>query len=48
MTLGDVTRKGVLDAVGEFGRVGRAPFLETTGFGPARAYFLEHEGCLHD
>ena len=48
MTLVDVTRKGVLDAVEEFGRLGRAAFLEATGFGPARAYFLEHEGSLYD
>ena len=48
MTLGDVTRKGVLGAVEEFDRLGRAAFLATTGFGPARAYFLAHEGSLYD
>ena len=48
MTLSDVTRTGVLAAVAEFDRLGREAFLKSTGFGPARAYFLEHDGKLYD
>jgi hypothetical protein len=48
MTLGDVTRTGVLAAMREFDRIGRESFLETTEFGPARAYFLQYEGKLYD
>jgi len=48
VTLSDVTRTGVLAAVDEFDRVGREAFLKATGFGPARAYFLEHDGKLYD
>ena len=43
-----MTRTGVLAAVDEFDRVGREAFLKATGFGPARAYFLEHDGKLYD
>jgi 5-methylcytosine-specific restriction protein A len=48
VTLNDVTRVGVLAAVEEFDRLGREAFLKSTGFGPARAYFLEHDGKLYD
>jgi hypothetical protein len=48
VTLGDVTRAGVLAAIGEFDRLGRDAFLRSTGFGPARAYFLQHDGKLYD
>jgi 5-methylcytosine-specific restriction enzyme A len=48
VTLGDVTRTGVLTAVGEFDRLGRDAFLRQTGFGRARAYYLEHAGRLYD
>jgi 5-methylcytosine-specific restriction protein A len=48
VTLGDVTRTGVLAAVVEFDRLGRDAFLKSTGFGPARAYFLQHDGRLYD
>jgi 5-methylcytosine-specific restriction enzyme A len=48
MTLGDVTRAGVLVAVEEFDRRGREAFLKSAGFRAARAYFLRHEGKLYD
>lgn len=48
VTLNDVTRTGVLAAAKEFDRLGREAFLKSTGFGPARAYFLEHDGKLYD
>jgi 5-methylcytosine-specific restriction protein A len=48
VTLGDVTREGVLAAVEEFDRLGRAAFLKLTGFGPAKAYFLEYDGEFYD
>jgi hypothetical protein len=43
-----VTRTGVLSAVAEFDHLGREAFLKKTGFDPAREYFLEHDGTLHD
>jgi 5-methylcytosine-specific restriction enzyme A len=48
VTLGDVTRASVLTAVAEFDRGGRDAFLRSTGFGRARAYYLEHDGHLYD
>ena len=48
MTLADVTRAGVLAAVEEFDRLGRDAFLRQTGFGRARAYYLEYDGRLYD
>ena len=48
MTLSDVTRTSVLAAVDDFDRLGREAFLKATGFGPAKAYFLQHDGKLYD
>jgi 5-methylcytosine-specific restriction protein A len=48
VTVGDVTRTGVLAAVEQFDRLDRAAFLKSTGFGAARDYFLEHDGTLYD
>lgn len=48
MALDDVTEGAVIAAVREFDRLGRYPFLEATGFGPAKSYFLEHGGKLYD
>jgi 5-methylcytosine-specific restriction protein A len=48
VTLSDVTRTGVLAAFEEFDRLGREAFLKSAGFGPARAYFLQHDGKLYD
>ena len=46
--LGDVTRDGVLTAIEEFDRLGRAAFLDKYGFGEARSYYLVHEGKQYD
>jgi 5-methylcytosine-specific restriction enzyme A len=48
VTLSDITRASVLAAIEEFDRHGRAAFLKSTDFGPARAYFLQHDGKLYD
>jgi 5-methylcytosine-specific restriction enzyme A len=48
VTLSDVTAIGVRAAVAEFDRLGRDAFLRSTGFGRARAYYLEHDGRLYD
>jgi hypothetical protein len=49
MSLKDLTSAGaVLKAIAEFKRVGQTEFLRKHGFGPARRYFLEHEGSLYD
>lgn len=43
-----MTAAGVRAAVAEYDRLGRDTFLRSTGFGRARAYYLEHEGRLYD
>jgi hypothetical protein len=48
MSLADVTAPGVRAAIAEFDRVGRDALLHATGFGRARAYFLEYDGRLYD
>jgi 5-methylcytosine-specific restriction enzyme A len=48
VTLSDVTRTGVLAAFEEFDRLGREAFLKSTGFGAAKAYFVQHDGKLYD
>jgi 5-methylcytosine-specific restriction protein A len=48
VTLSDVTRDDVLAAIDEFDRTGRDSFLKSTGLGPARAYFVQHDGRLYD
>jgi 5-methylcytosine-specific restriction protein A len=48
VTLTDVDREGVLAAISEYDRLGRHTFLRQTGFGPANAYFLQHEDRLYD
>jgi 5-methylcytosine-specific restriction enzyme A len=48
VTLGDVTRVGVLAAVEEFDRRSRDAFLKSTGFGPAREYFPHYGGKLYN
>jgi 5-methylcytosine-specific restriction protein A len=48
VTLADVTRSSVLAAVEEFDSLRRRPFLKKRGFGPARTYFLDHDGNLYD
>jgi hypothetical protein len=47
--LGDLSDRGaVLTAIDEFDRLGRQPFLSKYRFGPARTYFLQHQGRLYD
>jgi 5-methylcytosine-specific restriction protein A len=48
VTVGDVTRSAILDAVAEFERLGRDEFLAKAGFGRAKNYFLEIDGKLYD
>jgi hypothetical protein len=48
VTLADVTASAVLAAIAEFDRLGRDRFLEQHGFGPAKSYFLDHNGTLYD
>jgi putative restriction endonuclease len=48
-TLGALTEPAaVLAAVSEFDRIGREAFLEKYGFGPARSFFLVHNGKRYD
>ena len=48
-TLGALTDPAaVLAAMGEFDRIGREAFLSKYGFGPARSYFLVHNGKKYD
>ena len=48
MSLADVTAEGVRAAIAEFDRLGRDPFLRSTGFSRSRAYYLEHGGQMYD
>ncbi|MGK5674088.1 MrcB family domain-containing protein [Micromonospora sp. URMC 106] len=48
MGLADLTRDAVLAAIAEHDRLGREPFLNHYGFGPARLYDLVHEGRRYD
>jgi diadenosine tetraphosphate (Ap4A) HIT family hydrolase len=42
------SRRAVLQAIDEFDRLGRDAFLAKYGYGPARRYFLEHDGRHYD
>lgn len=42
------TRKAILAATGEFDCIGRDAFLKKYGYGRARSYFLDIDGCLYD
>jgi hypothetical protein len=45
MSLSDLSHpQAVLRALAEFDEIGREAFLAKYGFGPARTYFLVHEG----
>lgn len=45
MPLGDLnSHDAVLQAIAEYDQLGEEAFLEQYGFGPARSYFLIHEG----
>jgi hypothetical protein len=48
MTLAYITREAVVAAISEFDALGRDAFLDKYGFGPARSYFLIHEGKRYD
>lgn len=49
MGLRDLTdRDAVLKAIEEFDRIGRDHFLRKYGFGPAREYFILHQGNRYD
>ena len=49
MELSDLTnRSAVLHAIAEFDQLGRESFLAKYGFGPARSYFLVHNGKRYD
>jgi 5-methylcytosine-specific restriction protein A len=49
MGLSDLTdRSAVLQALAEYDQLGREAFLARYGFGPARSYFLVHNGKRYD
>lgn len=48
VTLGDVTRGGVLAAAAEFDRVGRDEFLKSAEAGPDPVYFVQNDGKFYD
>jgi 5-methylcytosine-specific restriction enzyme A len=48
MSLADLTRDAVLDAIAECDRLGRDAFLATYGFRAARQYILVHGGKEYD
>jgi hypothetical protein len=49
MSFADLSsRAAVLKAIAEFDERGRDAFLAKYHFGPARQYFLEHDGKLYD
>ena len=48
MDLEGIKSRHVLEAVREFGRLGRGEFVKQYGFGKARSYWLVHEGRSYD
>lgn len=49
MSLADLSSQtAVRQALAEYDRLGRDPFLQKHRFGRARSYFIEHEGRLYD
>ena len=49
MAFNDLTvRSAVESAINEFEEIGREAFLSKYGFGPARTYFLIHQGSRYD
>jgi hypothetical protein len=42
------SRQAVLDAIGEWDTLGRDRFLERYGYGPAKSFFVQHDGKLYD
>ena len=48
MSLEDITRQSVLEAIREFDRIGRKNFLRNYGFDPAEEQWLIHDGRRYD
>ncbi len=48
MPLSDITKDAVLKTISEFDDIGRQAFLKKYGYGPAREYFLFHNGRFFD
>jgi hypothetical protein len=48
MAIEAVTSGGIEEALDEFDRLGREPFLRKYGFGHAQKYFIERNGGLYD
>ena len=48
MSLKNITRQSVLEAIREFDRIGRKNFLRNYGFRPAKKYWLIHDGRKYD
>jgi 5-methylcytosine-specific restriction protein A len=48
MGLPDITRPAVLEAIGEFDRLGREAFLDRYNLGRALSYFIKYDSKLYD
>ena len=48
MSLRDITRQSVLEAIEEFDQVGRNYFLKKYHFGHAKSYWLVYDGRKYD
>ena len=48
MSLRDITRQSVLEAIEEFDQVGRNYFLKKSHFGHAKSYWLVYDGRKYD
>ncbi|GII84189.1 hypothetical protein Ssi03_21790 [Sphaerisporangium siamense] len=48
MALSDLRHEMVLSAIEEYDKLGRDAFLKVYGYGPARDYFLLHDGKRYD
>ena len=48
MGFADITAEAVHSTLDEFDKLGRDAFLARYGFGPARSYFLIHDGKSYD
>src|SRR5690348_2974656 len=42
------SRQAVVDAIDEWDALGRDIFLQKYGYGPAKSYFVQHDGRLYD
>ncbi len=48
MTISNLTRDSVLQAIAECDQLGSEVFRARYGFGSARSYFIEHNGSRYD